>query len=160
MERIDSVIQVENNQPVKSLLYLLQANIYNGAYNSNRWNYDHRTIPVDSLPADYTEWSGEQFKLKINSLADSAIAPSKELLATPIEKWSKVINTNEYTSIFYPSLFDMVIYNVINIKTGLSNRFNPLPSRFIMPCHAFSPLPAGPLAGRKHRHTPTILEMD
>ncbi|MDE6450327.1 MAG: hypothetical protein K2L41_09680, partial [Muribaculaceae bacterium] len=80
IERIEKVADGERDLRVKSLLLLLEARIYDGLYRRDKWRYDRREIPVDSLAADYTEWSGEQFKKCISSLLVRALAPRDELL--------------------------------------------------------------------------------
>ena len=133
IERIDSVARAEDDQCVKSLLYLLEAQIYNGLYNRNKWQYDRREIPVDSLSADYTAWSGEQFKRRIGSLLDKAVAPQDELLASPLKDWSRIIDSDEYTYIFYPTLYDLVAYNAISIYESMAASRDILPFRFLKP---------------------------
>ncbi len=157
LARIDSVTRVEPDSRVKSLLNLLRATIYNDLYKENRWNYDHRQIPLDSMPADYTEWSGAQFKLHINALLDSALIPRAELLASPIGDWNKIITTNEYTAIFYPTLYDMVVNSAISIKKQLRTVYSPiLPARYVMPHLAMEPLPAYAAVSPENRDIHTL----
>lgn len=129
--RIDSVAAIEKDPCVSSLLYLLEAHIYDGLYNRDRWNYDRREIPLQPLAPDYTEWSGEQFKNHIASLLDKACAPRRELLASPLEDWKDIIAADEYTPIFYPTLYDLVAYSSIDILMNFSRREAILPVRFL-----------------------------
>ncbi len=143
ISRIDSITRIEPDQCVKSLLNLLQATIYKDLYFDNRWNYDRRDIPLDSMSADCTEWSGAQFRLRINALLDSALTPRASLLASPITDWKSVIKSNEYTATFYPTLYDMVVNSAISIKQQLRTEYNSiLPARYVMPQLAIKPLPA------------------
>jgi len=140
LARIDSIATVEGNLSVRSLLYLLQAHIYNGLYSRDKWRYDSREIPVDSLSTDYTEWSGEQFKRRIGELLEKAVAPQRELLSIPLKDWSRIIESNEYTYIYYPTLYDLVAYNAISIYEKMAESEEILPFRFLQPQLVLQPI--------------------
>lgn len=141
IERIEKVADGERDLRVKSLLLLLEARIYDGLYRCDKWRYDRREIPVDSLAADYTEWSGEQFKKCISSLLDRALEPRDELLASPLKDWESIIEGNEYTYIFYPSLYDMLAYSAIDIYESMARSESILPVRFLEPALVLQPIP-------------------
>ncbi|MCM1449223.1 MAG: hypothetical protein NC082_02675 [Clostridiales bacterium] len=141
LNRIDSINRLETDPRVKSLLYLLQAHIYNGLWNRDRWKYDHREIPMEPLPSDYTEWSSDQFKSHIASLLEKACMPREELLASPLSDWRKIITADEYTFTFYPTLYDLVAYNAINMLDGMANNMAILPVRCFMMPQLTMPIP-------------------
>lgn len=139
--RIDSVAAAEDDACVSSLLYLLEARIYDGLYSRDKWRYDSREIPVDSLSADYTEWSGEQFRIRIGSLLDQAVGHRDELLASPLKDWESIITGNEYSYIFYPSLYDLVAYSAIDMYRSMARTESILPVRFLKPTLVLQPIP-------------------
>lgn len=60
--------------PYSNLAALLEARCYLDFYNSNRYVFDRRSIPLDSLPSNTSEWSGEMFRASITKLAKEAVA--------------------------------------------------------------------------------------
>lgn len=141
LQRIDSVAGIESEPGTKSLLYLLEARIYDGLYRRDKWRYDRRVIPADTLAADYTEWSGEQFRGQIDALLSRALEPQEALLASPLKDWSRIIDSNEYTYIFYPTLYDLVAYNAISIYESMAESDEVLPFRFVFPELILRPIP-------------------
>lgn len=142
LARIDSVRAVEPDSCVRSLLALLEAKVYAGLYARNRWEYDQRQIPVDSLSADPAEWSGQQYRMRIGSLLDDATAPRHALLASPLRDWAPIIEANEWTYTYYPTLFDMVADNAIKMLNSMVKHPSVLPARALDPDSLTRPLPA------------------
>ena len=62
LAKIDSVRNASNDNVLRGMLATLEAVIYNNVYSTARWTYDQRTAPAFPLPADYTEWTGGQFR--------------------------------------------------------------------------------------------------
>ena len=54
--------------PYSQLAALLEARLYADIYNSSRWTYNNRTLPLSPVPADVTAWSRDIFSAKILSL--------------------------------------------------------------------------------------------
>ncbi len=141
IDRVDSVAAVEKDPCVRSLLYLLEARIYDGLYSRDRWRYDRRDIPADSLAADYTAWSGDQFKTRIGDLLGKALAEREALVASPLKDWKSIIRSNGYTDIFYPSLYDLVAYNAIDMYQSMARPESILPVRFLEPSLVLKSIP-------------------
>ena len=118
LARIDSVIKVSTSPVIRAMLFTLEAELYNNVYLSSRWKYDRRTTPLSPLPADYTEWSGQQFRNTISSLVDSALADSVALRAVPIASYKSVVQQERQTSIYYPTLYDFVVARAIAMMSG------------------------------------------
>lgn len=109
---------------LQALLDLMQADIYSDIYNERRWTYDKRQLPLTPLPADYNEWSGEQFRNKISSLLESSLSHAEALSKVKLDKYNGVITPSHYPSL-YPTLLDFVAYKVIEFdrenNTGLKS---------------------------------------
>jgi len=118
--RIGDVTGKVGDPALKGVLYLLQADIYNGIYKNHRWKYDGRDIPLLPLPDDYNLWSGEQFKAKILNLVDSALVFAPQLERVPLKNFKSVINADAQTYIYYPSLYDFVANRSVTIMSGLT----------------------------------------
>ncbi len=120
LSRIGEVTRKVGDPALKGVLYLLQADIYNGIYRNHRWKYDGRDIPLLPLPDDYNLWSGEQFKTKILALVDSSLVFAPQLGQVPLKSYKSVINADAQTYIYYPSLYDFVANRSITIMSGLT----------------------------------------
>lgn len=131
LARIDSVCASSADPVLKAILLTLQADIYSAVYSSNRWKYDSRNLPATPLPADFNEWSGEQFRTRITALFKSALAYETDLKKAPIASYASVIEmgqgsrkyataTRRLTEIYYPTLYDFVASQSVNglMSTG------------------------------------------
>lgn len=131
LARIDSVCAASADPVLKAILLTLQADIYTAVYSADRWKYDQRDLPVTPLPADFNEWSGEQFRSRIASLLKSALGYEAELKKAPIKSYAAVINlgslnkknfaaTERLTAMYYPTLYDFVASQSIDglLSTG------------------------------------------
>lgn len=117
---LNMALQIQNRpqtpDELKALILILRADIYSSIYNADKWTYNQRELPLSPLPENYTEWSGEQFKMVICSLADSALNYSSQLADVPLKDYNGVINTPGYP-ILYPTLLDFVAYKAIDLTT-------------------------------------------
>lgn len=120
LSRIADVCREADDESLKAMLYLLQADIYNGIYRGDRWKYDGRDIPLLPIPDNYKLWSGGQFKHRIISLIDSALSFAPQLEQVPLKDYARVINADAHTYIYYPTLYDFVASRSIGILEGFS----------------------------------------
>lgn len=141
--KIATVTDGTDDKALKGVLYLLQADIYDGLYNDNRWKYDNREIPLSPLPDNYNLWSGEQFKAKITKLIDSSLCYSQALGEVPLKKYSDVIKSDGETYIYYPTLYDFVANRCISILKGFSRSQRILSWGLLVPhdIYVSSPFP-------------------
>lgn len=123
---IDSVRHVSRNDVLPGMLSMLEAVIYNNVYTSARWKYDARTsLPQSPLPADYTEWSGEQFRHRITELIGRALADSVALRSVPLKAYDGVVTQDRMTSVYYPTLYNFVARQAIDIMQGFGGMVRP-----------------------------------
>lgn len=108
-----------------AMISLLQASIYNQIYLKDRWNYDRRELPLTPLPQDYNEWSGEQFRARIEGLTDTALSYSAELRSIPISEWSAVLELTDSDTKCFPTLYDFVAYKALSLLRS-NGKFNAL----------------------------------
>ncbi len=125
--QIQQIRDKSDNPILRSLLNLLLADIYNQAYSSNRWNYDRRKLPLTPLPADFSEWSGEQFRARITELCDSALSCSGTLQSVPIGDYAQVISADRPTRVYYPTVYDFAAWKVISLLKSFDRRSGVLP---------------------------------
>lgn len=131
VEKIDSICTASSDPLLKAMLLTLQADIYSAVYSSSRWKYDSRDLPLSPLPADYNEWSGEQFRNRIASLVNSALLYEDALKAAPVKTYASVIDfgaerrkdqgalgINRLGAIYYPTLYDFVASQALELLTS------------------------------------------
>ncbi|MCM1505457.1 MAG: hypothetical protein NC127_09705, partial [Muribaculum sp.] len=133
VNRIDSIAGETHDQILRSILFTLEADIYNSIYNASRWKYDRRTLPLTPLPENCDQWSGEQFRVRISALLDSALMSTESLKSTPISTYKSVltlgssVSATRQTEIYYPTLYDFVATKAISLLNNTSNFNSILP---------------------------------
>lgn len=115
--KIDSVKAASKDEVLRSMLLTLEAVLYNDVYQSSKWKYDRRTSPLFPIPADYTEWSGEQFRYRIGGLMDEALADSAALRRVPLSKYKDVVAQDRLTAVYYPTLYNFVVCQALNMMS-------------------------------------------
>lgn len=163
LKRIGEVCAKEDDGALKGLMYLLQADIYNGIYAKDRWKYDGRDIPLLPLPDNYLLWSGEQFRHRITSLMDSALSFAPQLERVPLKDYASVINADANTYIYYPTLYDFVATRCIGIFSGFSRNSRVFSWGLLVPRNVYleSPFPqSDPVAARILELYASLLRMN
>ena len=128
LNRIDSICTASADPLLKAMLLTLQADIYSATYNNSRWKFDSRDLPLTPLPTDINEWSGAQFRSRISALVNSALTYGQQLMDAPISTYASVIDldgsrgsgkssaiTRRMTEIYYPTLYDFVAGQSLNL---------------------------------------------
>ncbi|MCM1137139.1 MAG: hypothetical protein NC453_00990 [Muribaculum sp.] len=143
LAKINEICQSETDSTLKAVLYLLQANIYNSLYSANRWKYDERSLPLTPLPDDYKLWSGEQFRNKIISLIELSLSNVNPLKSIPLKDYESVITSNKETYIYYPTLYDFIATNSIDLLSAMSSYNRVLSWGLLVPSNLYivSPFP-------------------
>lgn len=125
VKKVTEIADSEKQPTTRSLLKMLLADIYNAYYSADRYNIDRRTTLAGE--SDFTLWSGEQFKEKIRSLYAEALSPREALLAAATGDYPQVINTGDFSGIFFPSLYDFASNKAITALSSLSDNQQILP---------------------------------
>ncbi|MCM1518844.1 MAG: MG2 domain-containing protein [Pseudoflavonifractor sp.] len=123
---ISQLAAEERSPETRALLNSLLAKIYNQIYESDRWTYDKRSLPVNDFPGDYNEWSGEMFKIKIAELAKKSLDDREALQKAPLGNYKDIIVCDSRTYIFYPTLYDFIASQAI----GHLSELMPAPASF------------------------------
>lgn len=129
---IDSTLPRIKSPAAKSVLQLLKATIINDKYNSFRWKSDKRETPLFPIPADYNEWSGEQFRYVIAQTIDKALENQAALQNEPLSAYSLLITADKEQLTCYPTLFDFVAYTSIELLDDNINTLNTLPAKALV----------------------------
>lgn len=89
--------------PYSTVLYLLEARIYEQMYRESRWTYDERNLPLDVFPDNPKEWSADLFALKILDLIKKAEVS---------EPRGSYISINDIRPLLYPLAKNTADFNV------------------------------------------------
>ncbi|MDE6120573.1 MAG: hypothetical protein K2F63_02155, partial [Muribaculaceae bacterium] len=98
-----------NTDADRAMLMALQAKLYSGIYRRDRWNFDRVDAPLEPLPADVSEWSGEQFRSVIMDLYRRAL-DVKAVASTPVTVYSDVIEYSDEAPLYLPTVRDFILY--------------------------------------------------
>lgn len=101
--------------PYSSLALLLEARTYADIYESNRWTFDRRTLPADSISANPTEWSGDIFSQKITSLVAHAMKGAEQYAALPLSTLGGLATTPRGAMYEEYSVFDFMTSAAVSI---------------------------------------------
>lgn len=115
--QIEAVKLKEKRADYNAMLNYLEALVFKGYAGSRRYA-DHSNSLEESNPADYTEWSQEQFQLKIDELINLALSNPEALKNCPITNYSRIIKVPDKLGATYcPNLLTF-----LSLKSrGLTN---------------------------------------
>ena len=117
---IDSLV-ADQPSDIRSLLYLSEAMLYNKIYNYDSYKYNRRTT-TETVPDDCRQWSRRHFAQKILDLTSLATADSELLICRPIGNYKSVLaGLDSEQELFYPTLYDMVAYNAIELLSSFTD---------------------------------------
>ena len=116
---IDSLV-ADQPSDIRSLLYLSEAMLYHKIYNYDSYKYNQRTA-TETVPDDCRQWSRTHFAQKILDLTSLATADSELLINRPIGNYKSVLaGLDSEQELFYPTLYDMVAYNAIELLSSFT----------------------------------------
>ncbi|MCM1163962.1 MAG: hypothetical protein NC339_06925 [Muribaculaceae bacterium] len=118
LARIEVVSREVKMPAALSVIKILQAEIYKELYFQQKWKYDRRNLPMSPLPELYTEWSGSQFRYRIEELTDSALMCVKMQPNDALSEFKSVITQDFETRIYYPTVYDFVVNKAIDILSS------------------------------------------
>ena len=124
ISKIDSVKPLLQKESSRALISLLKAKIYSDIYLANKYKFDNRKLPLSPLPADYNEWSGDQFHQVISTLCDEALGAKAALERERLSDYKLIIDVSNDDIVYFPSLYDFVAYRTIDFRSNLSRFAN------------------------------------
>ncbi|MCC8175544.1 MAG: MG2 domain-containing protein [Bacteroidales bacterium] len=137
INRVEQIRSTETDSVTRAILSLVEAKMYQAVYEDDRWTYNERQLPLEPLPTDIREWSGDQYKAKIRSLCLDAVSPVDALAAQKVTAWPKVVVADAQTAIYYPTLYDFTANAVIQILTSQVDDSYPLGDSWLAAANAF-----------------------
>ncbi len=120
VEMLDSAAEVMP-QPYSSLFVLLEANLYRQLYDSDRWIFNKRNLPLDTYPDDPMSWSGELYAKKVLELVDKSMSGAASGYASPLRDISPVITNSEMAEKCGLTIGDFIVYNGVATLRAFDN---------------------------------------
>lgn len=121
IELVKSTREKLKSPDAKSLTALLLADIYSDILNSDRYKYNNRELPLTPLSSDVLEWSGDQFRNEIQSLCSKALSYTPELQQKQLSNYKSIIDYDEASLVYYPTLFDFIAHKAIALLSESGN---------------------------------------
>jgi uncharacterized protein YfaS (alpha-2-macroglobulin family) len=82
-------------------------------YEQNRWRFLQRTTTAAPVGDDLTTWDLPRIMAEIDARFAKALANEKELKATPIGNYDKVIAKGSLSDEYRPTLFDFLVFDAV-----------------------------------------------
>ncbi len=139
LRMMEGVISRFSDPAMRSLGFILMADIYRSVYQNDRWTYDRREIPAEPLDENCLLWSGDQFRNVIEGYITEALQPVNELCDRKIKDYPSLIKIDRESLPYYPTLYDFVCAHSLECLNQLNQIDNILP---------ISRLNSIPLAGK------------
>lgn len=118
--KIAGIAASEADPTARGLMELYQAVVLEKIYSRRRYSYDRVAAPPTLLPADPSEWSGEQFKARIAEL----IGSSQALTAgstTPTADYAAVLDCDSLAAVYLPTIADAASARAQNLAEQIGN---------------------------------------
>jgi len=112
-EEIDSEIQ-QAQTPAKQILHSIQADIYWRYYQANRYKFMDRTPTPGNASSDVRTWDMKTLLDKIIGNFRASLANASELQKTNLEAYNAILETEEGSKIYRPTLYDFLAHRAVD----------------------------------------------
>ena len=113
IERVDSVAEVAQNGAYKAILYHFEAKMLSNYFERYRFKISERLSAPDAENID--EWSTDRFRSRIIELTEKCVDDYSVSASMKLEELGDLIEKNDYSHLFYPSVYDMLGWNSIEL---------------------------------------------
>lgn len=115
LPRVDKAIEACSDATDKALLLTLKACLINNIYSNDRWKYNQVKTPDSPIPADITEWNGNQFRSAISSTTADAFKLAVEAPSADISGYANVIKFDNLSKRIFPTVSSFVALKAIDL---------------------------------------------
>lgn len=112
--RIAQVRSAVSDPVSRSLLATLEFTALGDYYSGDKWRIDQREDVEGMTGDDITLWSRQQFRRRIEALADSALLPRAELMQRRASGFRNILRFNDLSALYYPTLYDAVANQAVS----------------------------------------------
>lgn len=137
LARLDSICKLAPAE-WKPVFQLMQADIYESIYSSQKWQMDSRQLPLDSFPSNPYDWSRELFAIKILDLCNPIVDKAPDMSA-PIASWTPLLSDTSYASGMGMTVGEFLYLRSFDLLNAFAD-----PAADVIPFFATSPDPVTP----------------
>lgn len=120
--KIEHIADKEKDPCTNALINMLLMKIYSDIYNADSFNINQRgNVKRDTLN-DISEWSRVEFTQKTSELYNKILANSEALKKAPLNDYKDFITYNNLTFIYFPTLYDFAVINIIDYLDNFLNK--------------------------------------
>lgn len=121
IKRIEQIVDTEKDPCTSALLNIILIDLYTDIYSNDFNKYNQRDNQLLPLPDDIFTWDSNQFKHKILSLCNEALTNTDALKLSKISEYSSLLNLDNLSKIYYPTLYDFVARRCIEVVEHIYN---------------------------------------
>ncbi|MFK7907093.1 MAG: alpha-2-macroglobulin [Chitinophagales bacterium] len=127
-------------EPLKSVLQNIQANLYWQYYQQNRYKVLNRTEIADSKPDDFQTWDANTLIAEVIDLFQASLKNKQLLQETPITSFKDVLTQAKKSAEFRPTLYDLLAHNALDFFTNSQSSITKAADQFqVTQKQAFDP---------------------
>ena len=106
--------------PYSGLAALIEARMYSQLYLTSPWQFNSRTLPLDSFPKNPMEWSRDLFAKRVLQLVDKATGDPAAAKATPISAISSILTNCSFAEKSEMSVYDFMVANCESLLSSFA----------------------------------------
>lgn len=119
----DFNLAISNSQvPEKNVLQNMLATLYWQYFKQNRYRFYNRNKTSKKVDNDFRTWDLEILFKEIHTNYQASLQNGLILQETPIRDFSVLLNTQENSETFRPSMFDLLNHNALDFYKTTENR--------------------------------------
>ena len=119
----DFNLAISNSQvPEKNVLQNMLATLYWQYFKQNRYRFYNRNKTSKKVDTDFRTWDLEILFKEIHTNYQASLQNGLILQETPIRDFSVLLNTQENSETFRPSMFDLLNHNALDFYKTTENR--------------------------------------
>lgn len=122
MPHIRQAAEACRDGATKAMVLLVEADVLNVIYTSQRYKYDNVNTPDNPLPADITEWNGRQFRSQIDSLSIKAFDLAAADADVPLSQYDEAVKADRLTLQYFPYAWSFVAVKALDLLSKDSSK--------------------------------------
>lgn len=122
LSEVEAVRMAEKDAVTRSMLGLLEAQIYCEIFSSDRWTIEQRdVVDTPEVAGNYNLWGRKQFLDKVEKLVDEAMSDTDALRSTSLDEYKGTIIYEREALTLYPTMLDFAAYRAIDCLERFDN---------------------------------------
>ncbi|WP_372746943.1 MG2 domain-containing protein, partial [Lutibacter sp.] len=106
---------LESSFPTKNILESILADLYLQYFQQNRWKFYNRTTTEEKVDStDFRTWDLQTIFKEIQTHYNNSLNNSLEAQLTPLNKFNNLLNTEENSKTYRPTLYDFLAHRAID----------------------------------------------